>query len=54
MSPSLDPILFPHLFDLIIAHLYHDGDIDELAALRATSSTLRDLVDRRLAGSPPT
>lgn len=49
MSPSLDPILFPHLFDLIIAHLYHDGDIDELAALRATSSTLRDLVDRRLA-----
>lgn len=49
MSPSLDPTLFPHLFDLIIAHLYHEVDIDELAALRAANSTLRDLVDRRLA-----
>ncbi|EJT50174.1 hypothetical protein A1Q1_00641 [Trichosporon asahii var. asahii CBS 2479] len=50
MSPtSLDPNLFPHLFDGIIAHLHNDGDERSLATLRASSSLVRDLVDRQLA-----
>ncbi|EKD01195.1 hypothetical protein A1Q2_04518 [Trichosporon asahii var. asahii CBS 8904] len=50
MSPtSLDPSHFPHLFDIVIAHLYHETEMDALASLRATNSALRDLVDRRLA-----